>query len=522
MSIESDKRFEKLFKDPKYKDIPKGVRKVEVSDKRFSHMFTDNKFSSDNFVDEYGKKKKSSKFNTDLEEFYTSNNIILEGKSSLLNRKRNEDDESSSEFSYNENNDNDDDASDDTSILFDQYLQEYADKEENEDDAWDKYKEKDIPLGDATKRLAIMNLNWETINSKDLFVVFTSLSPKANSIKSVAIYPSEFGMKEQEKERKSGPDREIFKDKNKKRENIIINSLDDFAKKSNQNEEGLDQSKLRAYELKRLKYYYAVIQFKSLKISNYIYETYDGMEIERSQMFLDMRFIPDDLEFPYEARDKCNSYPENYEVNIKSNKAMSHSQVELTWDNDDEKRKELLKKASKFQFNDKEIDELIMSSDDEDDLAEALFGDVDENEMDDTIGNIEIIKKKRKTKDRQIKEGEEFDIVFPKGFEGLDKNIKDEKEVDIKDKSLYEQFKERKKVRTKELKMEEKLRREEKKTKREKYKVDNELQLLDDSNCNKVKTNEKLNKNDNRFNAISNNKDYWVDPTSKYYKKKGK
>jgi hypothetical protein len=92
-----DPRFKKLFNDPKYKNAPKMVRKVEVSDKRFSHVFTDKKFSSSHGIegmDEYGrnnkkdnKNKKEQNFNKELEEYYTRGNVVLEGKQKLLKEK---------------------------------------------------------------------------------------------------------------------------------------------------------------------------------------------------------------------------------------------------------------------------------------------------------------------------------------------------------------------------------------------------------------------------------------------------
>ena len=514
--MSNDKRFDKLFKDPKFKSIPKKVRKVEVNDTRFSHMFTDNKFASHADTDEYGQKLKKSNYNKELEDFYTSNNITIEGKNKVS--KKQVEEQSNSSFEYNTDEYAGENDESDTSQEFEDFLDQHVEEQNREVDAWDKYNDKEVPTGDVTKKLAIMNLNWESINANDLFILFNSLSPKPNMIKSVYIYPSEFGIKEKEKEVSSGPDKEIFKtNKNKEKDNIIIHSIDDYSNKIETNE-GLDTSKLRAYELKKLKFYYAVVEFKSLKISNYIYENYDGMEIERTQMFMEMRFVPDDLEFPYKPRESCLKFPENYEQNIKPNRALDHSKVTLTWDQDDLKRQDLLKKAFSSQFKEEEIQELLVSSssEEDEDLANALFDDKDEEEANNAV---HIIKNKNK-RGKEIKEGDTFDIVFPKGFEGLDKNIQNEKNIDIKDKSLFQQYQERKKVRGKELKMEEKLRREEKKTKREKYN-DKNLNLLsyneDDNNNTKFNSND-----DGRFAAVKSNKDYWVDPTSTEYRKKNK
>jgi hypothetical protein len=185
--MSNDKRFDKLFKDPKFKSIPKKVRKVEVNDNRFSHMFTDNKFASQAQTDEYGRKLKKSNYNKELEDFYITNNITIEGKNK--NSKKQVEEQSNSSFEYNtdeyvgENNDSD------TSQEFEDFLDEHVEEQNREVDAWDKYNDKEIPNGDATKKLAVMNLNWETINSNDLFILFNSLSPKPNMIK-VCMYLS--------------------------------------------------------------------------------------------------------------------------------------------------------------------------------------------------------------------------------------------------------------------------------------------------------------------------------------------
>ena len=76
----NDPRFNKLFNDPKFKNVPKSIRKIEVNDKRFNHMFKDSRFSNTTNIDEYGKKLKKNNYNKDLEEFYTKGNVILEGK----------------------------------------------------------------------------------------------------------------------------------------------------------------------------------------------------------------------------------------------------------------------------------------------------------------------------------------------------------------------------------------------------------------------------------------------------------
>jgi hypothetical protein len=51
-----DDRFSRVFNDPKFKEIPQKIKKVEIDDKRFSKMFKDKSFQDKLNFDEYGRK----------------------------------------------------------------------------------------------------------------------------------------------------------------------------------------------------------------------------------------------------------------------------------------------------------------------------------------------------------------------------------------------------------------------------------------------------------------------------------
>lgn len=145
----------------------------------------------------------------------------------------------------------------------------------------------DVAEVDPTKRLAVCNLDWDNIRAVDLFVVFRSFIPPDGEIIRVSIHPSEYGKEQMEIEEQRGPNRDIWAngevtiddendddlivDEATKEEERKIKQLSELHKTlvaMNQGSAGdviesektstFNKEKLRAYELQRLKYYYAV------------------------------------------------------------------------------------------------------------------------------------------------------------------------------------------------------------------------------------------------------------------------
>lgn len=176
---------------------------------------------------------------------------------------------------------------------------------QDEEDAWTT-EESEAPMMEASsKRLALMNYDWNKIHSGDLMITFCSFLPEGGVLKKVSVYPSEFGLKKMAEEELHGPG-DIFKPtaedngdeepeettrasnkKKPKEENALQKHKrqiqeDDWAVSHEDKRNGLDLNKLRKYERDRLKYYYAVLDFDSGKTADAVYEACNGYELEKT------------------------------------------------------------------------------------------------------------------------------------------------------------------------------------------------------------------------------------------------
>lgn len=501
-----DKRFEKISTDPKFKEIPKKVKKVEIKDPRFASMFKDKSFNE-------GLNKK------DLERYYMIDKEEEEADEIEQYEDIEEEDGVEREDIEMEGDDSD------TSEEFEEFLQDYETQNAAED-PFAEIEQKEIPTGDETHRISVMNIDWENIHAVDLFVLFSSACKGKSKILKVEIYPSEFGVKEMERERVEGPSKEIFESqeegkgrKNKFNKEKVMMNMDDISD-DEENQEGLNPLKLRKYELKKLRYYYAIVYCGSKETALSIYNEMDGMEIERTQNFMDLRFVPDSLTgFPYPPKEVCDKIPADYQPKFYENSALQHSNVKLTWEAEDPRRNELLSKAfSKEQFKEEEIQQLLMSSDSETDEDAKLFAEsiLKQDDKDDA-DNLNLLKRKR-DKGVKVKDGETIEITFDKGFEGVNDKISINRNP--KDKSTWDKYLEKKKNIRREKKMQERNKKEEKKQKRQQSEggaaSKKELNLLIDQSLKNKSF--KQDTSDQRFEAIKKDSRFAIDPTSKEYK----
>ena len=176
----------------------------------------------------------------------------------------------------------------------------------------------------------------------------------------------------------------------------------------------------------------------------------DGLEYERSGILLDLRYIPDEVEFSQKPRDTATEMALNYKQPIFSNKAKSSSKVELTWDRDDPERFKMRKKAfTKDDINEIDLQAYLdsESEEEEDDVDEkqrvkegrnklrALLGEEapdDDADDDDEDGSDE----------ESESENEEMVITFDGGLGNIGKEILEKKKQrdEQKDETTWEAY----------------------------------------------------------------------------------
>ncbi|CAN4083479.1 unnamed protein product [Withania somnifera] len=446
-SIINDSRFAALHSDPRFREPPQKKSKVTI-DSRFNRMFTDKNFtSSKGPTDIRGRPRKPSSKNP-LNHYYHIQEEegvekqrkqkeklkVIESESDDDDDEESESDSGSSEeeienkklkkvFAASSESEEDEEVESDDSLSSteDSDSDSYSDDEVSSEEKDTFMQKEDVPeIDKETKRLAVVNMDWGRVKAVDLYMLLSSFLPRGGQIISVAVYPSDFGLKCMEEEAVRGPVG-LFDDEKRKDDD----SDDD------EDDDEMDTEKLRAYEMSRLRYYYAVVECDSSATADYLYKTCDGVEFERTSNKLDLRFIPDSMEFKNQPRDIATEAPADYDGLDFHTRALQHSNIELTWDEDEPQRIRTLKR----QFNDEQLADL--------ELKEFLASDESESDDsevgDDAEDKSARRKKKQDTYRALLQSGEgsdgndedddqDMEVTFNTGLEDLSKRILEKKD----------------------------------------------------------------------------------------------
>ncbi|KAI9152122.1 pre-rrna-processing esf1 [Paramyrothecium foliicola] len=403
----SDARFASFQTDPRFR-LPSKKHAKTTIDKRFSRMLKDEEFTATAKVDRYGRKLKSDSKKKALQRLYRAED------------EDEDEDEGEAEQDKQEPEAGEDVEVDDDEIVqrelrkahekydpargggFSSSESESDSDEEDEEEAAVAFaaegdiqrfqdEQAEVATGDVTNRIAIVNLDWDHVKATDLMALFSSFVPaESGRVEKISVYPSEFGKERMQREEQEGPPKELFKNAAKDDDSDSDSdeeSDEKIAKELMQegDDQDFDSDALRAYQIDRLRYYYAVMICSDKATAQKIYEATDGTEYQSSSNFLDLRFVPDDVTFDDEPRDECDKVPDSYKPIEFVTNALQSSKVKLTWDLHPEEvsRKESIKRAfngSRSQVEENDLRAYLASDSEDDDGEEVDVAGEEEND----------------------------------------------------------------------------------------------------------------------------------------------
>lgn len=429
-STTTDARFQSMLTDPIFKKAPRNNHKLKVDD-RFKGVLSDDRFRlAPGDIDRYGRNTKDKKksLSEDLQDFYevedsqngeSASHEQKDGQEEIMSRldyltklSRGEISESSSEAEDDGVFVDDGDESEDDS-------QGDAQDDKEQDDLGNEFEEEfeeDILTGDIScQRLAVQNCDWEHIKAEDLMVVLQSFCPPGESVLTVTVYLSDFGALKIPEDDKFGPQGIWSTDSSKEKPDENIAELvddnnvgeevgGDFvrrdgavgvvlheelgSRKGRSDKRGksmpateteqsdINDEALRIYELRKLKYYFAVAEMSSVAGAEAVYDALDGVELGHSSMSFDLRYIPNDISFlDRTVRDRCHQGPslETYEAPNFIVDALQNTTVKCSWETEtgSVNRPQLSGSLSEWRkLAESDYGTFLASSSDEDDDAE--------------------------------------------------------------------------------------------------------------------------------------------------------
>lgn len=359
----TDQKKVLLKRDPRFVRPKKKQTKLAV-DSRFKEMFVSEEFQAPVKVDKYGRKIVDKAAGEDLKRFYRleSEEEDEKSKEEEQSNAKSDFEHSSESHSSSDSSSAEDDDQEPEMLVFEETLAQHP------------LVITSVELGEATRRLAVVNLDWDQIKAVDILHMAQAFKPVTGVIESVKIYPSEFGKERMAKEAIEGPPKDIFIPEGDKDASGSDSESDGEEPvqplKPVMVDEGEDfnESELRKYQLDRLRYFYAVITCDSVQTAAAIYKQCDGAEFEMSANFLDMRYIPDSVTFDDdEPTDVADHLTKSYKPKTDIiTPALQHSKVKLTWDMDDPDRARMTKvNFANFDVNENDLKAYLASSSEE-------------------------------------------------------------------------------------------------------------------------------------------------------------
>jgi hypothetical protein len=372
---DNDPRFESVGKDPRFRR-PAARKTKTVLDSRFKSILTDSRFKTSSKADPRGissatpdSRSAKKAVNEDLLKFYN-----IEQADEPEETRSVDDDEGG--FRWDAQSSSDEDVSNEGSETV-----EHADDESVIEEA----ELEDVPLGDSTEKIAIMNCNWDHVTASDIFVMlqsFLDTNAPGRKVKKVCVHKSDFGAVRMEREEMYGP---LI-------EGMPSDDDEDDSLKTKEELDRLEQQRnvaVRNYERTKRKYYFAIAEFDSINTACIVYDELDGVSGGFISESLDLRFVPEDTPDPAskcEPVSEADRVPAGYmppKVET-GNLTMEHSKVKCSWDEDPPERKILMKKLTPAQIADLDLEAYLESASEDDevdgDALRALLGVTNEED----------------------------------------------------------------------------------------------------------------------------------------------
>lgn len=212
----TDGRFAHIHHDPRFERLPSKKTKVAV-DERFAGVFEEKRFSQPK-VDKYGRKVKAAATpDSDLRRLYDDSSAAElergnkgDAATTTSDSYSDSDDEVSPEMDAS---DQEEDSDVDAAGGSDEQPEDEDSRSESESEGeqpeWAKELENDeeaeaVEMGDAHRRLAVLNCEWDRMNATDILAIVKSFIPPDGSVERVTVYPSEIGMKAMAEEQEHG------------------------------------------------------------------------------------------------------------------------------------------------------------------------------------------------------------------------------------------------------------------------------------------------------------------------------
>jgi hypothetical protein len=223
-STVTDGRFAHIHHDPRFERLPSKKTKVAV-DERFAGVFEEKRFAQPK-VDKYGRKvkKAADSADSDLRRFYDDddgNGSADDGSADDVQREQesaavdaSDSDSESGEATAPALDSDEQDSDAESTGAYDGDDAEAVDSgsesgSEGERPDWAEELDNDseaeqVEMGDAHRRIAVLNCEWDRMNSTDILAVVKSFAPPGGAVQSVTVYPSEIGMKAMAEEEQHG------------------------------------------------------------------------------------------------------------------------------------------------------------------------------------------------------------------------------------------------------------------------------------------------------------------------------